>query len=138
MNCDLGGDLVEEVIQAIKLEHDFDVFHLISPYTPQSILSMMTLLANGGNFHEVDDTIRANAANAINYDFNLVTIGTIVESENAKRYLRTVIGHAKNIVESVQGFAGGQVVRACNGYNFSTVNTAERFMAQININRWIV
>ncbi|KAJ8009786.1 hypothetical protein DPEC_G00067830 [Dallia pectoralis] len=58
VNCDCGGDPVEEVIQAIKQEHDFDVFQLISPYTPQSILSMMTLVANGGGYHQVGDAMR--------------------------------------------------------------------------------
>lgn len=138
VNCEFGGDPVEEAIQAIKHEHDFDVFQLISPYTPQSILSMMTLVANGANYHEVSTAVRHSAAHAVNDNFNGATISAIVEDDNVKRFLRTVVKHALTIVESVQGFAGGQVVRACTGYNFSTIKTGDRFMAQLNMNRWLL
>ena len=138
VNCAYGGDPVEEVIQSIKHEDDFDVFNLISPYTPQSILSMMTLVANGAGYHNVSDNVRHEAARAVNEDFNLMAIGTIVEEESVKTFLRTVVGHAMSIVESVQGFAAGQVVRACDGYNNSTIKTGDRFMAQLNMNRWLL
>lgn len=137
VNCEYGGDPVEEAIQAIKHEHEFDVFQLISPYTPQSVLSMMTLVANGADHHKVTDVMRTSAAAAVNEDFDAANIGAIVEDNNVKGFLRTVVRHAMNIVESVQGFAGGQVVRACNGYNFSTIKTGDRFMAQLNMNRWL-
>lgn len=42
---------MEEVIQAIKTDDEFDVFQLISPYTPQSTLSIMTLVANSAHYH---------------------------------------------------------------------------------------
>lgn len=138
VNCESGGDPVEEVIQAIKHDQEFDVFQLVSPYTPQSILSMMTLVANGADFHEVPDVLRTSAAAAVNQDFDAVTISNIVENDIVKRFLRTVVMHAMNIVESVQGFAGGQVVRACNGYNYSRIKTGDRFMAQLNMNRWLL
>lgn len=138
VNCEYGGDPVEEVIQAIKHEPEFDVFQLLSPYTPQSILSMMTLVANGANYHLVPDSMRATAAAAVNDDFDAVTISALVENDHVKGFLRNVVQHAMNIVESVQGFAGGQVVRACNGYNFSTIKTGARFMAQLNMNRWLL
>lgn len=137
VNCEFGGDPVEEVIQAIRHDPDFDIFQLISPYTPQSILSMMTLVANGGDYHKVDDVLRKSAALAVVNDFNADTISAIVDDESVKDFLKTVVGHAMNIVESVQGFAGGQVVRACQGYNISTVKTGDRFMAQLNMNRWL-
>lgn len=138
INCDLGGDPIEEVVQAIKREPEFDVFRLISPYSPQSTLSMLMLLSNGGNYDTVDDVVRTAAAGAVNGEFDSAAIGTLLESGEAKQYLRTVLEHALTIVESVQGFAGGQVVRSCNGYNTSTIKTGERFMAQININRWLM
>ncbi|KAE8277995.1 hypothetical protein D5F01_LYC23930 [Larimichthys crocea] len=75
---------------------------------------------------------------AVNEDFSATTVSALVEDDDVKRFLRTVIGHAMNIVESVQGFAGGQVVRACKGYNFSTIKTGDRFMAQLNMNRWLM
>ncbi|KAJ7983634.1 hypothetical protein DPEC_G00374880 [Dallia pectoralis] len=137
VNCDCGGDPVEEVIQAIKQEHDFDVFQLISPYTPQSILSMMTLVANGGGYHQVGDAMRNSAAAAVNEDFDAATVCAVIEEDEVKKFLANVIRHGMTIVESVQGFAAGQVVRACNGYNYSTVKTGDRFMAQLNMNRWL-
>lgn len=137
VNCESGGDPVEEVIQAIKHDHEFDVFQLISPYTPQSILSMMTLVANGADYHKVTDVMRNCAAAAVNEDFDAANISTIVEDDSVKGFLRTVVRHAMNIVESVHGFAGGQVVRACNGYNYSTIKTGDRFMAQLTMNRWL-
>lgn len=99
---------------------------------------MMTLVANGADYHEVPDVMRTSAAAAVNEDFDAVTISSIVENDIVKRFLRTVVMHAMNIVESVQGFAGGQVVRACNGYNFSEIKTGDRFMAQLNMNRWLL
>ena len=138
VNCESGGDPVEEVIQAIRHEHEFDVFELISPYTPQSILSMMTLVANGADYHLVPDVMRGTAAAAVNDDFDSMTISALVEDDNVKGYLRNVVQHAMNIVESVQGFAGGQVIRSCNGYNSSTVKTGARFKAQLNVNRWLL
>ncbi|KAE8277824.1 hypothetical protein D5F01_LYC24151 [Larimichthys crocea] len=138
VNCEFGGDPVEEVIQAIKSDHEFDVFQLMSPYTPRSILSMMTLVANGGGYHTLPEDRKVLAAQAVNEDFSATTVSALVEDDDVKRFLRTVIGHAMNIVESVQGFAGGQVVRACKGYNFSTIKTGDRFMAQLNMNRWLM
>ncbi|TKS75728.1 hypothetical protein D9C73_010097 [Collichthys lucidus] len=138
VNCEFGGDPVEEVIQAIKSDHEFDVFQLMSPYTPRSILSMMTLVANGGGYHTLPEDQKNLAAQAVNEDFSATTVSALVEDDDVKRFLRTVIGHAMNIVESVQGFAGGQVVRACKGYNFSTIKTGDRFMAQLNMNRWLM
>jgi hypothetical protein len=138
VNCEAGGDPVEEVIQAIKHDQELDIFQLVSPYTPQSILSMMTLVANGADYHEVSDVMRTSAAAAVNEDFNAGIISNIVENDVVKRFLRTVVMHAMNIVESVQGFAGGQVVRACNGYNTSEIKTGDRFMAQLNMNRWLL
>jgi len=138
VNCETGGDPVEEAIQAMRHEHDFDVFQLISPYTPQSILSMMTLVANGAGYHHVTEQTRAYAAAAVNDDFDAATICNIVENEGVKGFLRTVVRHALNIVESVQGFAGGQVVRACSGHNISSIKTGDRFMAQLNVNRWLL
>lgn len=138
VNCEFGGDAVEEVIQAIRQDEDFNVFQLISPYTPQSILSMMTLVANGAGHHIISDVIRNSAASAVNDKFNAAFVSAIVEDDDVKRFLRTVIQHAMNIVEGVQGFASGQVVRACNGYNFNTIKTGDRFMAQLNMNRWLL
>ncbi|KAK2812868.1 hypothetical protein Q5P01_000945 [Channa striata] len=114
VNCEYGGDPVEEAIQAIKREPDFDVFRLISPYEPQSVLSMMSLIANGADHHLVpgDEADGSNAVNGRAFDANAVAL--VVQDEQAKRFLRTVIGHAMTIVESVQGFAGGQVIRACS------------------------
>ena len=137
VNCEFGGDPVEEVIQAIRNDSNFDIFQLISPYTPQSILSMMLLVANGADYHNVSDVLRKSAALAVNSDFNADTISVIVEDETVKDFLKTVVGHALNIVESVQGFAAGQVVRACQGYNVSEINTGDRFKAQVNMNRWL-
>lgn len=138
VNCEYGGDPVEEVIQAIKHDHTFNIFQLISPYTPQSILSMMTLVANGADYHTVTDVMRTSAAAAVNEDFDAMTISNILEDDSVKLFLRTVVSYALTIVESVQGFAGGQVIRACNGYNFSTIRTGDRFMAQLNMNRWLI
>ncbi|KAK7878277.1 hypothetical protein WMY93_031096 [Mugilogobius chulae] len=137
VDCDFGGDPVEEVVQAIKTERDFDAFELVSPYTPQSILSMMTLVANGADYQEISDELRLSAARAVNEDYNGDLVGAIAEDESVKKYLRTVIRHAVNIVDAVQGFAAGQVVRSCSGYNFSTVKTGEKFVAQLNLNRWL-
>ncbi|KAK2812699.1 hypothetical protein Q5P01_001000 [Channa striata] len=138
VNCEYGGDPVEEAIQAIKREPDFDVFRLISPYEPQSVLSMMSLIANGADHHLVPEGTRRMAANAVNGAFDANAVALVVQDEQAKRFLRTVIGHAMTIVESVQGFAGGQVIRACSGYNTSRIRTGERFMAQLNVNRWLL
>ena len=138
VNFEDGGDPVEEVIQSIKRNDDFDVFQLISPYTPQSILSMMTLVANGAGYYDIGDDLRHCAARAVTDDYNLMTINTIVENDNVKSFLRTVVRHAMSIVECVQGFAGGQVVRACEGYNNSLIETGERFKAQLNMNRWLL
>lgn len=138
VNCEFGGDPVEEVIQAIKNNHEFDVFQLVSPYTPQSILSMMTLVANGGEYDRVTPEIKRMAAQAVNEDFSATNVNAIAEDGNVKGFLRTVIKHAMSIVESVQGFAGGQVVRACKGSNYSLINTGDRFMAQLNMNRWLM
>ena len=138
VNCEAGGDPVEEVIQAITHEDEFNVLQLISPYTPHSILSMMTLVANGADYHNVTNALRAQAAAVVNEDFNADALRPIVEDVNVKRFLRTVLRHAMAIVESVQGFAGGQVVRACNGCNISTIKTGDRFKAQLNVNRWLL
>ncbi|KAK7915590.1 hypothetical protein WMY93_011351 [Mugilogobius chulae] len=137
VNCEFGGDPVEEVIQAIKQDEEFDMFQLLSPYTPHSTLSMMTLVANGADYHKIDKTIRTLAATAVNNDFSADTVNVITEDNSVKEYLRNVIRHGLTIVESVQGFASGQVVRACNGYNYREVKTGERFMAQLNMNRWL-
>lgn len=134
---DCEGDPVEEVIQAIKHDQQFDMFQLISPYTPQSTFSMMSLVANGAEYHNVPDDIRTSAAAAVNGDFDAAVVGAIVESEEAKKFLRTSVGHALNIVECVQGFAGGQVIRACSGHTCSSIKTGDRFMAQLNLNRWL-
>lgn len=131
VNCESGGDPVEEVIQAIKHQQVLDMFQLISPYTPQSIRSMMMLVANVADYYQVTNTVRDSAAAAISQDFDAAIISTILENYNVKGFLSTVIRHAMNIVESVQGFVGGQVVRACNGYNISTIKTGDRFMAQL-------
>ncbi|KAK2814716.1 hypothetical protein Q5P01_000550 [Channa striata] len=138
VNCEYGGDPVEEAIQAIKREPDFDVFRLISPYEPQSVLSMMSLIANGADHHLVPEGTRRMAANAVNGAFDANAVALVVQDEQAKRFLRTVIGHAMTIVESLQGFAGGQVIRACSGYNTSRIRTGERLMAQLNVNRWLL
>lgn len=61
---------------------------------------MLTLLTNGGNFHEVDNTIRTNAAKSVNEEFDPVMISVILDTEYAYDYLRTVIGPAMNIVKS--------------------------------------
>lgn len=135
MNCEAGGDPVEEAILGIRLEHDFDVFQLASPYTHQSTLSMMTFVANGADYHKVTDDIRRSSTNAVNEDFDAATVSTITEKDNVKDFLKTVIRHSMNIMESVQGFAGGQVVQACQGYSFS--KTSDRFMAQLNVNRML-
>lgn len=110
VNTETGGDCVEELLRAIKDDEAFDVFELMSPYTPNSTLSMLTLVANGG--------------------------GSVGDG-HVKQYLRTVIRHALTIVESVQGFACGQVIRACKGYTTSPIHTGERFCAQLNVNRWL-
>lgn len=81
--------------------------------------------------------MRNNAAATVNDDFNPMIITSIVENVNVKTFLRNVVRHAMTIVESVQGFAGGQVIRSCNGYNCSTIKTSDRFMAQLNMNRWL-
>lgn len=137
VNLESGGDPVEEVIQAIKDDGDFDVFQLISPYTPQSILSMMTLVANGGGYYNINRDLRVSAAAAVNdaYQGNIVT--SIVSDDTVKQYLKTLLTHALTVVECVQGFASGQVIRSCNGYNTSIINTGDRFMACVNANRWL-
>lgn len=137
VNCESRGDTVEEVIHAIKHEQEFDTFQLISPYTPQCALSMLTLVANGAGHHNVPDVMRNNAALAVNEDFDAGIITAILQDENVIRFLRTVLRHSISIVESVHGFAAGQVVRACNSYTYSTINTGDRFMAQLNMNRWL-
>ncbi|KAK2825780.1 hypothetical protein Q5P01_019994 [Channa striata] len=95
VNCEYGGDPVEEAIQAIKREPDFDVFRLISP---QSVLSMMSLIANGADHHLVPEGTRWMAANAVNGAFDANAVALVVQDEQAKRFLRTVIGHAMTIV----------------------------------------
>lgn len=137
VNLESGGDPVEEVIQAIKDESDFDVFQLISPYTPQSILSMMTLVANGGGYYTIGDDVRASAAAAVNDEYQSDIVTAIVNNDAVKQYLKTVLAHALTVVECVQGFASGQVIRSCNGYNTSIVNTGDRFMACVNTSRWL-
>lgn len=137
VNCETGGDPVEEAIHAIKNDLDFDVFQLLSPYTPQCTLSMMTLVANGANYDKISIQLRTLAAAAVNEDFNADSLNVIMEEQSVKEYLRNVVRHGLNIVESVQGFAAGQVVRACQGYNYSEIKTGERFMAQLNMNRWL-
>lgn len=138
VNCEWGGDPVEEAIHAINQEVDFNVFRLISPYQPQSVLAMMTLLANGANYHSVSANVRTGAAHAVNEEFNLAEVTLLMQDEQAKRYLRTVIGHAMTVVESVQGFAGGQVLRARCGYNTGAIRTGERFIAQLHMHRWLL
>lgn len=138
VNCEHAGDPVEEVVQALKQEEDFDVFQLASPYHPQSVLSMMTLLANGAEYHRVDQATRNAAAALVNRRFDSNLASQLVQDQEAKRFLKTVIGHAMTIVESVQGFAGGQVLRARKGHNASSVRTGERFMAQLDMHRWLL
>lgn len=137
VNHESGGDPVEEVIQAIKYEESFDVFELLSPYTPSSILSMMTLVANGGGYLDVSNALRNSAASAVNDAFEPGIVEDIVRDVTVKRYLKNVLGHAFTIAECVQGFASGQVIRSCNGYTTSTINTGDRFIAQLNTNRWL-
>lgn len=137
VNCETGGDPVEEVIQAIKQDEDFNVFQLTSPYVPQCILSMLTLLANGGEYHQVSDDTRNNAAHAINFDFDADITFSVLDDAAAQRYLRTILVHASNILESVQGFAGGQVLKAQEGSNCSLIHTGDRFLAQLNMSRWL-
>ncbi|KAI4792868.1 hypothetical protein KUCAC02_033063 [Chaenocephalus aceratus] len=137
VNCEAGGDPVEEAIQAIRNERGFDILQLVSPYTPMCILSMMTLVANGADHHRIEEVVRKAAAAAVNRDFDADNVSAIAEDVTVREYLNTVVRHAMNIVESVQGFAAGQVVRACSGYNISTIGTGDRFMAQLNMNRWL-
>lgn len=137
VNCEFGGDPVEEVIHALKQDPEFNVFQLLSPYTPESTLSMLTLVANGGGYETVPVTMRNMAAATINNEFEPDHVISIAENELTKTYLRTVLRHAMTIMESVQGFAGGQVLRACSGYNYNTINTGDRFVAKLNVNRWL-
>lgn len=137
VNTETGGDSVEEVLQAIKEDEAFNVFDLVSPYTPHSILSMLTLVTNGGGYHAVSEASRASAADAVNGEFNSSNIQVVMADGDVKCYLRTVIQHALTIVESVQGFASGQVIRACKGYTTSPIYTGDRFCAQLNTNRWL-
>ncbi|KAI4822172.1 hypothetical protein KUCAC02_007731 [Chaenocephalus aceratus] len=136
VNCEAGGDPVEEAIQAIRNERGFDILQLVSPYTPMCILSMMTLVANGADHHRIEEVVRKAAA--VNRDFDADNVNAIAEDVTVREYLNTVVRHAMNIVESVQGFAAGQVVRACSSYNISTIGTGDRFMAQLNMNRWLL
>lgn len=137
VNTETGGDCVEELLRAIKDDEAFDVLELMSPYTPNSTLSMLTLVANGGGYHRVPDLCRANAADAANGELNQTNVEAVIDDNHVKQYLRTVIRHALTIVESVQGFACGQVIRACKGYTTSPIHTGERFCAQLNVNRWL-
>ncbi|KAL3987818.1 KRAB domain-containing zinc finger protein [Sarotherodon galilaeus] len=137
VNTKTGGDCIEELLRAIKDEEAFDVFELMSPYTPNSTLSMLTLVANGGGYHNVPDAFRPNTADAANGEVNQMNIEAVINDNHVKRYLRTVIRHALTIEESVQGFACGQVIRACKGYTTSPIHTSERFCAQLNTNRWL-
>lgn len=77
------------------------------------------------------------AADAVNGDYNPMNIQAIVSEDNVKRYLKNVMYHALTVAESVQGFASGQVIRACKGYTTSDIHTGERFCAQLNTHRWL-
>nr|BBA49215.1 capsid triplex protein [Oryzias latipes] len=138
VNCDCGGDPVEEVVQALKHDGDFDVFQLVSPYHPQSVLAIMTLLANGADYHRVDIVTRNAAASLVNDRFDSNLAARLVQDQEAKRFLKTVIGHAMTVVESVQGFAGGQVLRARKGHIASSIRTGDRFVAQLDMHRWLL
>lgn len=137
VNTETGGDCIEELLNAIKDDDAFDVFQLLSPYTPNSTLSMLTLVANGGGYHNVSRLSRDMAADAVNGDYNPMNIQAIVSEDNVKRYLKNVMYHALTVAESVQGFASGQVIRACKGYTTSDIHTGERFCAQLNTHRWL-
>lgn len=137
VNCEFGGDPVEEVINAIRQDPGYNAFELISPYTPESTLSMLTLIANAGNYGTIPQAARNLAAAAINEDLNLDRIIGILEDPAAKTFLRKVLRLSMCIMEGVQGFAGGQVLRSCNGYNYNTVHTGDRFIAQLNMHRWL-
>lgn len=137
VNTETGGDCIEELLTAIKEDDTFDTFQLLSPYTPNSTLSMLTLVADGGGHHNVTRVTRDTAADAANGQYNPNTIQALVSNADAKRYLREVMYHVLTIAESVQGFASGQVIRSCKGYNTSDICTGERFCAQLNTHRWL-
>lgn len=137
VNTETGGDCVEELLNAIKEDDGFDAFQLLSPYTPHSTLSMLTLVANGGHYHNVPVVARDSAAAAVNGEYSPTAIEALVSDNSVKRYLQTVMYHALTIAESVQGFASGQVIRSCKGYTTSDIHTGERFCAQLNTHRWL-
>lgn len=132
-----GPDCLEQAIRAIQDEDARDVNKWISPYTPESAYAMMTLIANGGSYQNIPDDTRMQAANVISnaYDRNVFT--AVLENNDVQIYLRNILSHSLTIMESVQGFASGQVIRSCNGYTTSPVYTGERFVAQLNMSRWL-
>lgn len=137
VNTESGGDCVEELLNAIREDDEFDAFQLLSPYTPHSTHSMLTLVANGGQYNDVSGRSRDAAADAANGQYSAHTIQALISDNAVRTYLQTVMGHALTIAESVQGFAGGQVVRSCKGYTTSDIHTGERFFAQLNPHRWL-
>lgn len=135
VNTETGGDCIEELMNVIKEEDTFDVFQLLSPYTPNSTLSRLTLVADGGGYHNVSTDSRDIAADA--GDYSPASIQALVSNNTVKRYLQQVMYHALAIAESVQGFASGQVIRSCKGYTTSDIGTGKRFCAQLNTHRWL-
>lgn len=134
---DNGGDALEEALRAIREEDGVDVSKWLSPHTPESLYAMMSLVANGAGYSAIPLPVRQNAAAVITSAYNPHTFDGVVANDEVKRYIRHIVMHSLTILEGVQGFASGQVIRACNGYTTSNIYTGDRFMAQLNVNRWL-
>lgn len=132
-----GPDCLEQAIQAVQDEDSCGVHKWISPYTPESAYAMMSLIANGGAYQDVPNSARRGAESVVNDPYDRNAFVTVLENRGVKTYLRNILSCSLSIMESVQGFASGQVIRSCNGYTTSPVYTGERFVAQLNMSRWL-
>ena len=140
VKCEHGGDPVEEFLQVMKQDDDeFECSQLITPYMPEALYSMLTLVANGGFHSAIPLSDRQAAANVINAEYDGgFEVNSIIGNDTVKRYLRTIMCHAMTIMESLQGFASGQVVRACNGENSRAIKPGDRFAAFVCLGRWLI
>lgn len=132
-----GQDCLEQAIQAIQDEDARDVHKWISPYTPENVYAMMSLVANGGGYQDIGNATRNLAAAVLNEQYSLNNFVEVLNNGPVQTYIRNILSHSFSIMESIQGFASGQVIRSCNGYTTNPVDTGERFIAQLNMSRWL-
>lgn len=132
-----GRDCLDQAIRDVQDEASCDVHKWISPHTPESLYSMISLVANGGEHHAISDGFLRSATSLINDAYNRNTFNSVLSDHTVQTFLRNILSHAYCIMESTQGFANGQVTRSCNGYTTDPVNTGDRFVAQLNMCRWL-